>query len=285
MKDNVLRVFSGSTSVITGGASGIGRALAEEITKRDGNVVLADLQIELAERVALEINSNGGKAKAYELDVTDFEAMENLLRKTIEDTGRLDFLFNNAGISIYGDASLHRIEDWKKIINVNLLGVVNGVQAAYPIMRKQKFGHIINTASLAGLVVGSGSISYTTSKHAVVGLSKTLRAEAKLSGIRVSVLCPSFVRTPILEGGKYGKVLMNITPEQQREIWEKFIFPPMNANTYAEKALKAIARNKAIIIIPYWWHIIWWIDRLSPTLGIFLAEKSNQYMNKILNDK
>jgi NAD(P)-dependent dehydrogenase (short-subunit alcohol dehydrogenase family) len=285
LSDKALRVYTGSTSIITGGASGIGRALGEEIARRGGYVVLADLQIKLAEEVAQEIRSNGGRADACELDVTDFSAVDNLLRKIVEQTGRLDFMFNNAGISIYGDASLHRIEDWIRIINVNLLGVVNGVQVAYQIMLRQKFGHIINTASMAGLVVGSGSPSYTTTKHAIIGLSKTLRAEAKLSGVRVSVLCPSFVRTPILTGGRYGKILMSVTPEKQREIWEKLKIQPMNANTYAVKALSAIEKNKAIIIIPFWWKIIWWIDRLSPSLGILLAEKSNQYMNKVLTDE
>jgi len=283
LSEEALRVYANSTSVITGGASGIGRALGEEIARRGGHVVLADLQIELAEEVAQEIRSKGGRAEAYELDVTDFSAVDNLLRKTVNKTGRLDFMFNNAGISIYGDASLHRIEDWNRIIDVNLFGVVNGVQVAYQIMLRQSFGHIVNTASLAGLVVGSGSPSYITTKHAVVGLSKALRAEAKLSGVRVSVLCPSFVRTPILEAGKYGKILMNISPEKPRELLEKFKIQPMNANKYAVKALSAIAKNKAIIIIPFWWKIIWWIDRLSPSMGIFLAEKSNQSMNKVLN--
>ena len=285
MSDKKLSVYADSISVITGGASGIGRALGEEIARRGGHVVLADLQIELAEEVAQEIRSKGGRAEAYALDVTDFSAVENLLLKTVDQTGRLDFMFNNAGICIYGDASLHKIEDWNRIINVNLLGVVNGVQAAYQIMLGQGFGHIINTASMAGLVVGSGSSSYTTTKHAIIGLSKTLRAEAKFSGVRVSVLCPSFVRTPILDGGKYGKILMNVTPEKQREMWEKLKIQPMNANTYAIKALSLIEKNKAIIIIPFWWSIIWWIDRLSPSLGILLAERANRYMNKVVNDK
>ncbi len=283
MAENAFRVFANSTAVITGGASGIGRALGEEIARRGGYVILSDLQDELVQKVAVKIRSNGGKAEAHKVDVTDFSAVEKLLRKIVEVTGRIDFLFNNAGICLYGDASLHEIDDWKRIIDVNLLGVVNGIQAVYPVMRKQKFGHIINTASLAGLVVGSGSISYTATKHAVVGLSKSLRAEAKSSGIRVSVLCPSFVQTPILEGGKFGKVLMNITPEQQRKMWDQFKFQPMNANEYAVKALNAIVKNKAIIIIPFLWNIIWWMDRLSPSLGILLAEKSNRYMNKILN--
>ena len=135
-------------------------------------------------------------------------------------------------------------------------------------MLNQGFGHIVNTAALAGLVPEAGSPSYTTTKHAVVALSRVLRAEAATEGIRVSVLCPGFVRTPILEGGgKYGKHLMELTPEQERDLLDLIEkFRPMSPNVFARKALDAIARNKAIIVIPSWWKLLWWMDRLSPSL-------------------
>ena len=280
MTKTKLRVFDGSISVITGGASGIGKALAMELANLGSEVILADLQVELGKETAKEIRSNGNKAKAVKLDVTDFNAVKDLLYETVNQKGRLDYMFNNAGISIYGDASLHTIEDWERIIDVNLLGVVNGVQVAYRIMLEQGFGHIINTASMAGLIVGSGSISYTATKHAVIGLSKMLRAEARSAGIQVSVLCPSFVDTPILEGGKYGKMLMDISPEQQKEMWDRLKFTPMPASIYAKKALHAIAKNKAIILIPFWWNFPWWIDRLSPKLGIWMAQQSLKMMQE-----
>jgi NAD(P)-dependent dehydrogenase (short-subunit alcohol dehydrogenase family) len=164
VSNRALRVFNGATAIVTGGASGIGRALGEELAKRGSEVVLADLQIELAEEVASEIRAAGGKAAALRLDVTDFFAVESLLQETAERTGRLDYMFNNAGISIAGPVSLHSIEDWNRIIDVNLRGVVNGVQVAYQIMLMQGFGHIVNTASLAGLVPGAGNPSYVTTK-------------------------------------------------------------------------------------------------------------------------
>ncbi len=280
MSDNALRVFGNGTAVITGGASGIGRAIAGELGTRGCEVVLADLQIELAEEVASEIRIAGGKAEALELDVTNFSAVECLLQETVERTGRLDYMFNNAGIGIGGDVSLHSIEDWDRIIDVNLRGVVNGVQAAYQIMLNQGFGHIVNTASAAGLMPSPGTVSYATTKYAVVGLSKSLRPEAASAGIRVSVLCPGVIRTPILEGGKYGKTLVDISPERMRDMWERL--KPMPPNIFASKALDAVAKNKAIIIIPSWWKLFWWINRLSPSLGISLAQKSYEYMRKRL---
>jgi len=277
--NKTIRIFDGATAIVTGGASGIGRALAEELAKRGCEVVLADLQIELAEEVASEINVSGGKAKAVRIDVTDYSAVEHLVQETIERTGRLDYVFNNAGIVISGYVDRLGIKDWNQIVDVNLLGVINGIQAAYPIMMKQGFGHIVNTASMAGFMVGPGNVAYTTTKYAVVGLSKSLRAEAAQMGVRVSVICPGVIRTPILEGGgKYGKMLIDIPPEQLRRLLEKF--RPMSPNIFAEKVLNLVAKNRAIIIVPSWWKLFWWINRLFPSLGISLAQKRFQKMQK-----
>jgi NAD(P)-dependent dehydrogenase (short-subunit alcohol dehydrogenase family) len=132
--NRTIRIFDGATAIVTGGASGIGRALAEELAKRGCEVVLADLQIELAEKVASEIRASGGNAKAVKIDVTDFSAMEQLVQETFKRTGRLDYIFNNAGIVIGGYVNHYGIEDWNQIVDVNLLGVINGIQAAYKIM-------------------------------------------------------------------------------------------------------------------------------------------------------
>jgi len=281
---STIRIFNGATAIVTGGASGIGRALAEELAKRGCEVVLADLQIELAEEVASEINVSGGKAKAVRIDVTNVSVMEQLVQETAKLTGRLDYMFNNAGIVIGGYVHNYGIKDWSQIIDVNLRGVINGVHAAYRIMMRQGFGHIVNTASMAGLMPGPGNVAYTTTKHAVVGLSKSLRAEAAQMGIRVSVLCPGAVRTPILEGGgKYGKMLIEIPPEQVRRMLERL--RPMSPNIFAEKVLNSVAKNKAIIIVPSWWKLFWWINRLSPSLGMFLAQKRFQKMQKELGKK
>jgi NAD(P)-dependent dehydrogenase (short-subunit alcohol dehydrogenase family) len=279
--NKTIRTFGGATAIVTGGASGIGRALAEELARRGCEVVLADLQIELAEEVASEIRVSGGKAKAVKIDVADFPAMERIVQETVERTGRLDYIFNNAGIGMGGNVNHYGIEDWNQMIDVNLRGVINGIQAAYKIMVAQGFGHIINTASMAGLMPGPGSVAYTTTKHAVVGLSKSLRAEAAQMGVRVSVLCPGVIRTPILEGGgKYGKMLIDIPPEQMRRLWEKL--KPMSPNIFAKKVLNSVAKNKAIIIAPSWWKRFWWVNRLSPSFGIFLAQKRFQKVQKEL---
>jgi len=274
--NQTIRIFNEATAVVTGGASGIGRALARELAKRGCEVVLADWQIQFAEEVALEIRASGGKASAWEIDVTDYSAIEKLVLETTSRTGRLDYIFNNAGIGIGGTVREYCIKDWDQIVNVNLRGVINGIQAAYQIMINQGFGHIVNTASMAGLIPSPGLVAYATTKHAVVGLSKSLRAEAASAGVYVSVLCPGVIRTPILEGGKYGRLATEISPEKMHEFWEKY--KPMPPDILAYKAINSVAKNKAIIIIPSWWKLFWWINRLFPSMGINLAEKDFKKM-------
>ena len=273
-----IRIFNDATAIVTGGASGIGRALAEELARRGCEVVLADMQIAKAQEVATQIQAFGGRAKAVEVDVTDFPAMERLVQETFERTGRLDYIFNNAGIVIYCTIKDYRIEDWNKVIDINLRGVVNGIQAAYKIMIGQGFGHIVNTASIAGLMPDPINVAYATTKHAVVGLSQSLRAEAAQMGIRVSVICPGVIRTAILQGGTYGKISINIPDEKLRDMVEEL--KPMPPDIFAQKVLNAIAKNKAIIIVPSRYKLIWWFNRLSPLLGMAVAQKIFRKMQK-----
>jgi NAD(P)-dependent dehydrogenase (short-subunit alcohol dehydrogenase family) len=264
-------VYDGATAIVTGGASGIGLAIARELAGMGCEVVIADIQGDLARKAAAEINRGPRKVAAVKVDVTDHKAVEDLVRDTVKRTGRLDFMFNNAGIAIGGDASRYTIKDWNRIIDINLYGVINGIQAAYPQMIRQGRGHIINTASIAGLMPSTGMIGYTTTKHAIVGLSKALRAESSSRGIRVSVLCPGAVRTPILTGGRYGKVLFKASEQKILQMWERL--KPISPEVLARKALAAIEKNQAVIIIPSWWRLVWAIDKISTSLSIFVWKK------------
>ncbi len=275
--NKAIRIFEGAVAIVTGAASGIGRALAEELARLGCEVVLVDLQIEQAKEAASRIKAAGGKATAITIDVRDFPAIERVVRDTFTRTGRLDYIFNNAGIGIGGGVSQYSIADWNYIVDVNLRGVINGIQAAYPLMIKQGFGHIINTASMAGLLPSPGNVGYATTKHAIVGLSISLRAEAAVFGVRVSVLCPGVISTPIWDGGgKYGKTYSIIPLELAKQMLEKT--RPMPPDIFAKKALSLVAKNRAIIIVPSWWRWLWRTNRLSPSLGIFRAEKLFQNM-------
>jgi NAD(P)-dependent dehydrogenase (short-subunit alcohol dehydrogenase family) len=274
-RDSSLRTFAGAVAIVTGGASGIGRALGEVLARRGASVVLADVQVDLAEDVAAGIRAGGGRATAEGLDVTDFAAMSRLVQDTFQGAGRLDYVFNVAGIGIVGEARYYELEDWYRLLDVNVRGVVHGVQAAYPIMLRQGFGHIVNMASGAGLWPSPFVVGYCATKHAVVGLSTSLRIEAAAAGVRVSVLCPGAVRTPALTvESRYGKVLPPIPPEVLRQMVERQ--RPMSSGRFAEQALRAVARNRAIIVIPAWWRAVWWLNRLSPSLGLYLGRKASE---------
>jgi NADP-dependent 3-hydroxy acid dehydrogenase YdfG len=189
------RSVSGKVAFVTGGASGIGPALAATLADGGAEVWIADRQIDAAQELAQTLGSAGSKAHAIELDVRDYPSFERAVAEVMRQSGRVDYLFNNAGIGVGGEVDSYTLDDWNDVFDVNLGGVVHGIQAVYPIMIEQRSGHIVNTASLAGLLVSPGSASYTASKHAVVALSKALRLEAERHGVRVSVLCPGAVRT------------------------------------------------------------------------------------------
>ena len=268
-----LRTFDGAVAIVTGAASGIGRAIAEALARRGCEVVLADIDVGDADAVAAQIREKGGRASARHVDVCDFGAVSDLVAETIEKLGRLDYIFNNAGIVVAGEVANYTIDAWRRIMAVNLGGVVNGVQAAYPAMIRQGFGHIVNTASIAGLVISRG-VGYTATKYAVVGLSRALRVEAEARGIRVSVICPGAVRTPILRGGKHGILLMPLPEDEQRAMAARSaeVSRPMDVSLFARKVLDQVARNRAIIVVPGWNKIFWWIERASPALAVFLMK-------------
>jgi short-subunit dehydrogenase len=272
--------FQNAIALITGAASGIGCALAEELAHEGAHVIIADLQFELAESVATSINNAGGSAEAVKLDVTDATAFAELIARVKAERGRIDYLFNNAGIWISGGIKDYALSDWQRIIAINLMGVINGVQAVYPLMIAQGFGHIVNVASMAGLTPSAGMAGYSATKHAVVALSQSLRVEAAFHGVDVSVLCPGAIRTPLLKnGGEFGKQLGATTDEQALSDWEKM--RPIDANTFAKKALKSIAKKRGVIIVPGWYQLLWWLARLAPQL--ILKGASNQYKEQHLD--
>jgi len=256
----------GSVALVTGGASGIGRALAEALAGHGTYVIVADRQLELAAQVVATIEARGGQAQVAELDVREPAAFEQVARSVLEEFGRIDYLFNNAGIGIAGEASRYSLADWQDVLDVNLWGTLHGVQAVYPSMVEQGFGHIVNTASIAGLLP-SDAVAYSTSKHAVVGLSKSLRHEAARHGVRVSVLCPGLIRTPLLTGGAFGRVnLPGVDEARLSAMWERR--PLLAADEFARRALEQVRRNRLYIVVPGWCKLFWYLERISPSLSV-----------------
>jgi NAD(P)-dependent dehydrogenase (short-subunit alcohol dehydrogenase family) len=183
-------------AVVTGAASGIGRAAAIALAEAGANVVLADLDDAGLEEVRNEVEGRGRKAIAVHTDVSKVENVQSLFDQSVHALGRVDILMNNAGVRL-DDAPVDKytLADWQWIVGVNIWGVINGVTVFLPHMLERGSGHIVNTASLAGIVGGLDSIPYTTTKFAVVALSQGLAIQLKRRGIGVSVLVPGVVVT------------------------------------------------------------------------------------------
>ena len=269
---------SGKIAFVTGGASGIGAALSTKLVDEGAEVWIADRQIGPAQELAQRLGSGAGKAHAIEVDVRSYPSFERAVAEAVQQSGRIDYLFNNAGIGVGGEVDSYTLDDWNDVFDVNLRGVVHGIQAVYPIMIRQHSGHIVNTASMAGLVTNPGMASYTATKHAVVALSKALRVEAERHGVQVSVLCPGVIRTPILAGGKYGRY-DGASDEKLLKFWEAF--RPMAPEKFAERTLRAVLRGDAIIVVPAWWKAFWYLERLSPALSMRAAKLSLQRLREV----
>lgn len=271
--------WMGSTAIITGGGSGIGRALAAAVVARGGYVYLADVDLAAARSAASQI---GDQASALQLDVRDGDAFKKCVESVVKQRSRLDYLFNNAGMGIAGEAFEIPLPAWERIIDVNIRGAVNGVAAAYPVMVKQGAGHIINTASLAGLGPSPLLAPYSMTKHAIVGLSASLRIEAAAYGVRVSVLCPASVETPMLDAGPPADIANMPWKPDVRRFLTKLAGPPYPADKFAAEALRGIDRNAATIVIPGRARLVWYLGRLSPglvekvSLDAVAAERKNR---------
>ncbi|WP_030167243.1 SDR family oxidoreductase [Spirillospora albida] len=260
-----------SIAIVTGGASGIGRAIATSLVARGDTVVVTDINAEGAQHVADRLNGLGkGKASAAPLDVTDAGAVTDLYTSVKAEHGSLDLVFNNAGIAIGGLAEELTLDHWNRAIDINLKGVVHGVHAAYPIMLEQRSGHIVNTASLAGLVPMPVGIPYTATKHAVVGLSLGLRAEAASRGVRVSVVCPSFVDTPLLHNVNPDLPETPMSGDATGDI-AKASPRLYTAEKLARDVMRGVAKNQALIVAPAHGRAAWRGVRLSPAGAVRVA--------------
>jgi NAD(P)-dependent dehydrogenase (short-subunit alcohol dehydrogenase family) len=268
-------------AVVTGAASGIGQALARALAARGSHVVIADIDAAAAQRTAAEIDrETPGSARPAALDVRNADAFRTLIERVDHERG-LDLLINNAGIAVTGPAEELTTAHWARQLDTNLWGVIHGVSAAYPLMRARGHGQILNTASLAGLVPAPGLLLYSTSKHAVVGLTLALRGEASASGVRVSALCPGWVDTPLLDAPNPADLPAVSARRGGREaIRAAGLGPPIPPEAVAALALRGLDRNQALIVGPLAARAYWraWryapaaVDRLTARLARRLGE-------------
>jgi NADP-dependent 3-hydroxy acid dehydrogenase YdfG len=257
-----MKSFTGKIAVVTGAGSGIGRAIALRLASEGAMVHCVDLNKNSADAVAREC----GKGIGHQVDVSNADAVKTLADILFANGSHVDILINNAGIAHAGKIVNCEIEDWRRLLDINVMGVVHGIHAFLPRMLEQKTpGHIVNTASGAGLFANPGMGPYCASKHAIVGLSQVLAAELHDTSIDVTILCPGIVNTSILQASQFRGY-----PEGRKEktiaFYEKRAATP---DRIATDLLKAMRKGKLFCITrrmevgPGWY-----LHRLSPRLAL-----------------
>ncbi len=263
--------FTNKVAIVTGAASGIGKAVAIELAQNGAVVIAADIDsLGIAQTVEF-VKQTGASAEAVHVDVARGGDVETLVENTVANRGRLDYIFNIAGVAVMGEVRDLSLDHWRRIVDVNIMGVVHGATAAYRVMLKQGSGHIVNMASLAGLVGYPTMSAYATTKAAVVAFSTNLRAEAEAFGIRVTALCPGFVDSGIYENA----AIVNVAREHVRQLVPAKLMDTQDA---ARKILDGVLRNQAVVVFPRSARLVWWLARLAPnTVSAFHRKTVNDF--------
>ncbi len=253
------RTVSGCTAVITGSASGIGRALAVSLAKRGCTLLIADLNEEGAGRTLEMVGQAGGTGEVFRCDVSKFEDVKRMADHCIDAWGRVDMLVNNAGVAtagIFGDIP---IKDWEWIMSVNLWGVIYGCHAFIPAMKRQGSGYIVNVASAAGIISSPEMSSYNVTKAGVISLSETLKSELAPNNIGVTVVCPTFLKTNLLENMRY-------TDDFQRDFTRTaFDYAKISPEAVAEMTIEAVEKDRLYVLPQLSAKMFWYSKRLSPS--------------------
>lgn len=253
------------SAIVTGGASGIGAALSAELVRRGSSVTLVDIDGESAGQTADELSAIGpGRASAVRVDVRDADAVKSVVDHAVQANGCPDLMVNNAGIGIGGKTEDLDLAHWNRAIDVNLRGVIHGVHAVLPHMLAAGHGQIVNTASLGGLLPTALVAPYTATKHAVVGLTLSMRLEFASRGIGFCVVCPGVVDTPLLDDrGPEDLPKVASLPNVRRiaETMPEGVYP---VRSLARDIMRGIEQNEAIIVTPESAREAWQGWRESP---------------------
>ena len=227
-------MLSGKTAIVTGGSAGIGKAIAEEFRNQGASVVIANRSEEKGRQTAEELGCS-----FIQCDVSSYDAVTDLVDRTVEEHGGLDIMVNNAGIGMTGTVETTAIDDWQQLLEVNLNGVIYGTRAAMPYL-KESSGCVLNVASVFGLVGGPQTAAYATAKGAVVNFTRTTAVDYAEAGVRVNSICPGFVRTAMteseLEKDSFYEFVLSQTPidrvAEPEEVAEPAAFMASDAASY-----------------------------------------------------
>jgi NADP-dependent 3-hydroxy acid dehydrogenase YdfG len=232
--------IQGKVVVITGASSGLGEATARHLSAQGATVVLGARRVDRIDALAKELVQAGGQALALATDVTDPEQVKALVDAAVQAYGRIDVMLNNAGLMPHSPLERLKIADWDRTIDVNIKGVLYGIAAALPHMRRQKSGQVINVSSVAGHKVGIGNAVYSATKTAVRVISEGLRQEVKPYNIRTTIISPGAIATELPESATEPDVAQNL-----RKFYDAYAIP---AETFARAVAFAISQPEEVDI-------------------------------------
>jgi len=265
-----MRELTGKVVVVTGAANGIGREMARAFARRGARLAVADIDADGLERVRGELESLGATVYAQAVDVSVAADVGDLCANIYGEMGRVDVLCNNAGVAVGGNFEDMTLDDLRWLVGVNLWGVIHGCHFFYPRMIAQGGGHIVNTASAAGLIPFPSLALYSSTKHGVVGLSETLRAEAALHGIGVTVICPGVIATDIVQRSRIVSGSKRSTPGDMAATMDRILKTRgYGPERVAAAAVRAVERNRGVVRVAPEAYALDWLHRLSR--GAFCA--------------
>jgi NAD(P)-dependent dehydrogenase (short-subunit alcohol dehydrogenase family) len=260
----VMQVIRGRKALVTGAASGIGRAIAHALAREGAELFLIDIDAPALARVAEEVRQQGASVVTHVCDLADATAVSAAVQALQARWGALAILVNNAGITFYGPTETMSAAQWQRVMAVNLLAPIQLFRETFPLLVAAEEAHVVNVSSMFGAMPWRKAAAYQTSKHGLVGFTRALRAEYQRDRFGITAVCPGFVQTALLEGQKQAPAWLSTTPE-----------------VVAKKTLAAIRRNRGLVFVTWPAQLYWRLWRLAPGLVDWLLREGWRRKGKV----
>ncbi len=274
-RSSLSKYFQNKAILITGAGAGLGYALTVATLQQGAYVMATDVDDEKLSRLRQDISTDPGQLMTEILDVREKTNFKRCIELVLQNYGKLDILINNAGVCSAGEIANLEDPHWEQVLEINLLGTINGCRTAASVMKKQGFGHIVNVASIAGLVPFPVTAPYNISKAGIVALSRTLRMESGGQEIGVTLVCPGQLGTKMFDDLPTVSLSRSVLADNNP-------FKPVNVDIAAIRILYAIKSKKFLLVFPFYARLMWWTSRIFPgMLDVVFRRKMAKFQKEI----